>query len=188
MGNFIPKSSTHSKAILTTNIHDGQFIITTDQKEIYYDNGTSRIKLSDYTESTATKTTAESAQTKANEADATASTALSSATDAISRLGTIEPKVTSLETTTSGLDSRVTALESGGGSGVKKYTALIGNGSATTIDVTHNLNTEDITVRAYDATSKASLWLAYTITNANSISITFTTAPAASSIKVVVLG
>lgn len=67
---------------------------------------------------------------------------------------------------------------------LRSYSALIGG--ATTINVTHNLNTEDIVVQFYYAVSKEAFLTDYTITNANALSVTFSTAPAASAVRIVV--
>lgn len=42
--------------------------------------------------------------------------------------------------------------------------------------LTHNYNTSTIIVQAYGATTKKSVWLDYTVTNANSLTISFSTA------------
>lgn len=73
---------------------------------------------------------------------------------------------------------------------VKKHAATIGNGSATVYTVTHNLATTDVTVTLWDANaSPTELIMAdVTITNANSVSITFGAAPLSNSVRVVVTG
>ena len=78
-----------------------------------------------------------------------------------------------------------TTMQSGG---VKKYSTTIGNGSSTSYTVTHNLGTSDICVSAVQVSSNQNVWIQYTINNANSITLTFTSAIASKSIKIVVMG
>lgn len=78
-----------------------------------------------------------------------------------------------------------TTMQSGG---VKKYSTTIGNGSSTSYTVTHNLGTFDICVSAVQVSSNQNVWIQYTINNANSITLTFASAIASNSIKIVVMG
>ena len=83
-------------------------------------------------------------------------------------------------------------IEIGGSSSdnppVSKYTTTIGNGSTKTFTITHNLGTQDIIVSGIALASNSNIWLEYTITNDNSISITFDAAPASNSIKIIIIG
>jgi hypothetical protein len=72
--------------------------------------------------------------------------------------------------------------------GVLKYTATIGNGSATSIAVNHALGTEDVTVTLYEVSTKAIVYSDIVATNSTHITIGFAEAPATNSIKVVVIG
>lgn len=78
-----------------------------------------------------------------------------------------------------------TTMQSGG---VQKYSTTIGNGSSTSYTVTHNLGTSDICVSAVQVSSNQNVWIQYTINNTNSITLTFTSAIASNSIKIVVMG
>lgn len=78
-----------------------------------------------------------------------------------------------------------TTMQSGG---VKKYSTTIGNGTSTSYTVTHNLGTSDICVSAVQVSSNQNVWIQYTINNTNSITLTFASAIASNSIKIVVMG
>lgn len=72
--------------------------------------------------------------------------------------------------------------------GVQKYAATIGDGAATSIAVAHNLGTTDVLVQCRDATSNLVVEPDITVTNANTVTLGFATAPALNSIRVVVVG
>lgn len=73
--------------------------------------------------------------------------------------------------------------------GVAKYTTTIGNGSLTTIPVTHNLNTRAVIVQVYTTASPYDLILVDTeATTLNEVNIKFAVAPTAGQYTVVVLG
>lgn len=78
-----------------------------------------------------------------------------------------------------------TTLSTGG---VKKYATTIGDGSSTSYTVTHSLNTTDICVNAIQVSSNQNVWIQYTISNANQITLSFSAAVASNSIKVVIMG
>ena len=69
---------------------------------------------------------------------------------------------------------------------VRKFAANIGNGSLTSIAVAHNLGTRDITWNVYDATTFADVFVDAVRTDANTLTLTFATAPASNAYRVVV--
>lgn len=69
-----------------------------------------------------------------------------------------------------------------------KKTATIGNGSATSIAITHNLGTKDVTVGVYQASDDADVMCDIVRTNTNTITLSFAVAPATNAIKVVIIG
>lgn len=71
--------------------------------------------------------------------------------------------------------------------GVKK-SFLIGDGSATSIAVTHNLGTRDVIVAVYDASTYAVVECDITNTSTTQVTLGFATAPASNSYRVVVIG
>lgn len=71
---------------------------------------------------------------------------------------------------------------------VRKFAATIGNGSSTSLAVTHNLGTRDITYSIYDATGFQFYDTDAVATDANTLTLTFPTAPASNSLRVVVHG
>lgn len=70
----------------------------------------------------------------------------------------------------------------------KKFTQTIGNASLTQIDVTHNLGTTDLIHEVYVASSGARIQCDVTTPDGNTSRFNFATAPAASELKVVILG
>lgn len=71
---------------------------------------------------------------------------------------------------------------------VRKYAAAIGNGALTTIAVTHNLGTRDITFSIYNASTYEVVMADAVITDTNTLTLTFATAPASGAYRVVVHG
>lgn len=69
-----------------------------------------------------------------------------------------------------------------------KYATTIGNGAATSIVVTHNLNTEDIDLTVREVSTKAEVGVEWAPTTVNTATITFTVAPANNSLRVLVVG
>lgn len=70
----------------------------------------------------------------------------------------------------------------------KRYSTTIGDGSATSILVTHNLNTEDVQVYVREAGGfKRQVLAEVRHTSVNTVTILFDTAPAAASISVTIL-
>lgn len=67
----------------------------------------------------------------------------------------------------------------------KGYSTTIGDGVATSIVVTHNLGTEDVTVEVKEATgSKRIIIVEWQVTSTNAITVIFSAAPTSSSIRV----
>lgn len=83
-----------------------------------------------------------------------------------------------------------------GGSGIgvdftvvpKKYATAIGDGSSTTLTVTHNLGTRDVLVRLYDASTFDEVETDVNHATTNTVTLTFATAPASSAYRCVVVG
>lgn len=70
----------------------------------------------------------------------------------------------------------------------RKATALIGNGAATSIAVTHNFGNQWVIAKVFEASTNLQVEADVTLTDANNVTFTFATAPAASAIRVVVIG
>lgn len=72
--------------------------------------------------------------------------------------------------------------------GAKRYSTTIGDGSATSITVTHNLATEDVVVAVRLAGSTKDAVLAdWRISSSNAVILTFAVAPSSSQLRVTVL-
>jgi hypothetical protein len=71
----------------------------------------------------------------------------------------------------------------------RKFTATIGNGAATTITVTHNLNTYDVVVDVFlNSGNRDSVIADVTRPDLNTVALTFATAPTTNQYRVVVVG
>lgn len=71
---------------------------------------------------------------------------------------------------------------------VRKFAANIGNGSSTSLAVTHNLGTTDVTVSIKEVTGSALVEADIVVTDANTVTITFATAPTTNQFRVTVHG
>lgn len=71
---------------------------------------------------------------------------------------------------------------------VRKFSANVGNGAATTIAVTHNLGTQDITVAVREVATNAGVLTDLAATDANTVTLTFAVAPASNAYRVTVHG
>jgi hypothetical protein len=70
----------------------------------------------------------------------------------------------------------------------QKAVATIGDGSATQFDITHNFNTRDVTIAAYYATTPWATFIPDSSRpDANTARLNFSVAPAANSVRVVVM-
>lgn len=71
---------------------------------------------------------------------------------------------------------------------VRKYTALIGNGALTSIPVTHGLGNQWSIVQVVEVSSLAVVECDVVLTDANTVTLGFSTAPASNSLRVIVQG
>ena len=70
----------------------------------------------------------------------------------------------------------------------RKFAANVGNASLTVIPVTHNLGTRDVVVQTYDASTFEEVMVDNVRTDANTVTLTFATAPGSNAYRVVVTG
>lgn len=70
----------------------------------------------------------------------------------------------------------------------KKFTATVGDGSATTYAVTHSMDTYDVQVQVYDASTYENVECGVTRTSVNQVTLSFAVAPASGAYKVVIVG
>jgi hypothetical protein len=71
---------------------------------------------------------------------------------------------------------------------IKKYSVAIGDGSATSYTVTHNLASRDVQVTVYNASTYDEVITDVTHTTTNTLTIVFASAPASNAYRVVVIG
>lgn len=70
----------------------------------------------------------------------------------------------------------------------RKFSTSIGNGAATSIAVTHNLGTKDVSVTCRLVSTDEMIITDWVATDTNTVTLTFATAPAAASVRVTVIG
>lgn len=68
----------------------------------------------------------------------------------------------------------------------KTYKALIGNGSLTTIPVTHGLNSQDLIIQLFDVSTNETVYAEVVRTSASQVNVSFSAAPASNSIKILI--
>ena len=66
--------------------------------------------------------------------------------------------------------------------------ATIGDGTATTITVTHNLNTQDVVVSVRETATNAGVITDWVANTANTVQLTFGTAPTSGQYRATVIG
>jgi hypothetical protein len=71
---------------------------------------------------------------------------------------------------------------------IKKYSVSIGDGSATSYTITHNLASRDVQVVVYNNSTYDEVFTDVAHTTTNTLTIVFATAPASNAYRVVVLG
>ena len=77
-------------------------------------------------------------------------------------------------------------LGTGGVTGIQKYIQNVGDGSATGYTISHNLNTEDVTVSLYEG--KKTVFAEIEVLDENSIKVSFSKAPTTNAVKAVIIG
>lgn len=97
---------------------------------------------------------------------------------------------TSYMSKASGLAVDISALETKlvTDSFTKKAAANVGNGSNTSFAVTHNLNSRDVVVNVYDNATYDTVEVDVVRTDANTVTVTFASAPTNNAYRVVVIG
>lgn len=76
----------------------------------------------------------------------------------------------------------------GGSSTLGKVSQTIGDGTATSFTITHSLNTLDVQVTMRNMSTNDLEYAAFTATDVNTVTVSFTTAPASNSFRVTVIG
>jgi hypothetical protein len=93
-------------------------------------------------------------------------------------------------TSASGLAVDITTLEAKlvADSFTKKASASVGNGTNTSFAVNHNLGTEDVIVQVFDNSTHDTVEVDVVRTNTNTVTVSFSVAPASNAYRVVVIG
>lgn len=108
-------------------------------------------------------------------------------TFALGTPGTLTGATTNAVTTTS--HTHAITLNASDVGATAKYSATIGNGSATSFVVTHNLNSYDVIAAVWEAANDGEeVIVDIEKTSVNSITVTFAVAPASNAYRVVVIG
>lgn len=97
---------------------------------------------------------------------------------------------TSYLSKTSGLAVDVSALETKLTTDgyTKKVSATVGNGTNTSFAIAHNLGTRDVVVNVYDNSAYDTVEVDVVRTDTNTVTVTFTVAPATDAYRVVIVG
>lgn len=97
---------------------------------------------------------------------------------------------TSYLSTTGGLGVDKTGLETALTTDgyTRKYSTSVGNAAATSFAVTHNFNTRDVVVNVYDNATYDTVEVDVVRTDVNTVTVSFTVAPASNAYRVVVIG
>ena len=69
----------------------------------------------------------------------------------------------------------------------RKYSANVGDGSSTTITVTHNLNTKDVVVSVRESSGDAGVLVDWVANGVNTVQLTFGTAPSSGQYRATVI-
>ena len=81
-----------------------------------------------------------------------------------------------------------TKFSASAASTLAKFAASIGNGSSTSIAVTHSLGTTDVHVQVFAVSGGAQVEPDVTITDSNNVTLDFTVAPTSNQYRVVIIG
>lgn len=80
------------------------------------------------------------------------------------------------------IDAKVAAITA-----IGTYATSVGDGSATSYTTSHNLGTTDVQVTVIDLTTNQIVYPTVTIVNGNEITVTFSVAPSANEMRVLVV-
>ena len=103
-------------------------------------------------------------------------------------VSSIDSRLTTAESDINSLESQVSALASASGSLTSKVSVNVGNTSATSFAIDHNLGTLDVLVQVYDNATYDTVEVDVVRTTSNRVTVSFAAAPGNNAYRVVIIG
>lgn len=103
-------------------------------------------------------------------------------------VSSIDSRLTTAESDIDSLESQVSALASASGSLTNKVSVNVGNTSATSFAIDHNLGTSDVLVQVYDNATFDTVEVDVVRTTSNRVTVSFASAPGNNAYRVVIIG
>jgi hypothetical protein len=100
----------------------------------------------------------------------------------------IDSRLTTAESEINTLETQVAALASASGTLTDKVAISVGNNSATSFAISHNLGTRDVVVNVYDNSTYDTVEVDVVRTDANTVTVSFANAPGNNAYRVVIIG
>lgn len=100
----------------------------------------------------------------------------------------IDSRLTTAESDIDTLETQVAALASASGTLTNKVSVNVGNTSATSFAIDHNLGTSDVLVQVYDNSTFDTVEVDVVRTTANRVTVSFASAPSNDAYRVVIIG
>lgn len=94
--------------------------------------------------------------------------------------------IAALAAASGGVQVAAGGIQLDGSIAVRKFSASVGNGVATSIAVAHGLATQDVTVAVRELASQSGVIADWVATDANTVTLTFATAPATNAYRVTI--
>lgn len=100
----------------------------------------------------------------------------------------IDSRLTTAESDIDTLETQVAILASASASLTSKVAINVGNNSATSFAIDHNLGTSDVLVQVYDRATEDTVEVDVVRTNSNRVTVSFASAPGDNAYRVVIIG
>jgi len=105
-----------------------------------------------------------------------------------SAIAGIDSRLITAESDIDALEIQVSALATASAGFTNKASANVGNGSATSFAIDHNLGTSDVLVQVYDNATNDTVEVDIVRTNSNRVTVSFAVAPGNDAYRVVIVG